>query len=170
MPTPFSSFYEPLRSLLGDRQVQGAWNYTDEALASGLRTCFATGKAPAGLSLADDSGGAITTAAALGDATQVAQDVKLGSDMALLCWWTIKGLVVGEDGKMSVQTRSVTVRDGGDRKAELLMQIELWIREAQIDQTFDTTQRFAQWAAARVSPGDYAGLNAVTPQQYQYTL
>lgn len=167
--TPFTAFYEVLRSLLGDRQVNGAWNYPDGVLASALRTCFATGRAPARYTLADD-GGAIITAANLGDATQVFQDVSLGGDLARICWFTVKGLIIGEDGKMSVQTRSVSVRDGGDRKEDLLVQLELWIREDQIEGLFDTAQKFAQWAHAGVQPRDYPALEVVTPQRYQFTV
>lgn len=171
MPTPFSAFYESLRSLLGDRQVNGAWNYPDARLDSALRTAFATGKTPAPYRLADGDGDPVAlTANGLQDAVQVQQEVTLGGDFARICWHACKGLVVGEDGKMHVQTRSVTIKDGGDRKADLLVQLDLWIREGDIDALFDTSQRFAQWAAARVQPADYPGMEVVTPQKYQFVV
>lgn len=171
MPTPFSAFYESLRSLLGDRQVNGAWNYPDAKLDSALRTAFATGRTPAPYALADANGDAVTlTANGLQSATQILQEVKLGGDFARICWHACKGMIIGEDGRMHVQTRSVTIRDGGDRKADLLVQLDLLIREGDIDSLFDTTQRFAQWAAARVQPADYPGLETVTPQKYKYVV
>lgn len=167
--TPFTAFYEPLRLLLGDRQSNGAWNYEDATLASALRTVFATGRQPAAYRLVDDAGVAVTPAN-LGDATQVSPAVALGGDFARIAHVTAKALILGEDGQISVNTRSVSVRDGGERKRDLLIHLELAIRDDQIDDLFDTVQRFAQWCAARVQPADYPSVNVVTPPKYGFTV
>lgn len=167
--TPFSAFYLPLRGLLADRFENGSWGYPDEVLDSGLRTCFAANWNPPNYFLSDGTN-AVTTLAGLADAIGVTPDIALGGDLALLCYYTVKGMIVGEDGAMAVNTRSVSIRDHGERKRDLLIQLDLWIRNGEIGQRFDTAQRFAQWAAARVQPADYPGMNIVTPQKYNFVV
>lgn len=155
--TPFTAFYAPLRSLLGDRQTEGAWTYEDGTLASALSGTFAMGRSPAGFALATDEGAAVSSAN-IGDATQVKPDVDLGGNFARICYEAARLLVLGEDGAVRVQTRAFSVSDQGDRRRDLLAQLELWIREGQIDELFDVSQRFVQWASAGVKLTDYPGI------------
>lgn len=169
MSTPLSAFHATLRSLLGDRQANGAWNYPASTLDAALRGVFATGQAPAGYALHDADNAAVD-AAGLATATQISPPVALGKDFAMLCWRAAMGLVCGEDGQGRIVTRAMSIADGGDRKRDLLIQLDLWIRESQIDELFDTAQRFVQWATAGVQAKDYPTVTVVTPQQYDVTI
>lgn len=113
--TPFTVLYDPLRAILGDREVNGVWHYAQETLASGLRAVLLTGAGPAGYTLKGSDPYA---------AVEVEPELQLGDDAALLLYDAVMLLVRGEDGALSWNTRSLSVRDGGDRKKDLLWELE----------------------------------------------
>jgi hypothetical protein len=155
MATPFSAFYGPLRTLLGDRNVGGLFMYPDETLDSGLRTVFAVGKQPTGYSLLTGGGDAVTTGN-LSDADKITPDVSLGDPFALICLWTAKFLISGEDGAFRYTTRSISVADKGDRKRDLLCELEVRIDELLAGECFGTLQSFASWILAGAEEAEYA--------------
>lgn len=138
--TSFSDLYDTMRALLGDRRVHGVWHYPDPVLLSALRSIFIMGRQPSGYQLAGDNP---FVAVALQPA------IKLGDDAALLIYDACLALVAGEDGAMSFTTRSLSVNDKGDRKADLL-----WEFRAKIDDirggtaVWSTLQTFAQFVTA----------------------
>lgn len=151
--TAFETFYPVMRAILGDRQVGGMWNYTDADLLSALRAVFALGRAPEGYAM--DPANPATGA-------NVTPDVALGDVFALIAYDACLILVAPEDGKNSYRTRSISVTDGGDRKRDLLFELERLtsaIRDG--DCVFATYQTFAAWAGVReqVEPGlAYSGI------------
>ena len=133
--TAFPEFYEVMRAILGDRQVLGVgWHYASTDLRSALRSVVALGRGPAGYALD----------AALAASTGITPDVAQGDPYALFCYDACLLLVGGEDGALSYQTRSMTVRDAGDRKRDLLWELREMVHEIRNGGVyFSTTQIFA---------------------------
>lgn len=134
-----AALYPFLRSLVGDRQVMGAWHYRNDDLASAIRTTFVTGRAPATYRLAGD----------IQTATAITPDLQVGDDMAIVLYESALILIGGEDGKKSIKTRELTVADGGDRKRDLLSEMALQIYRIRAGTTvFSTSQTLAQFFQA----------------------
>lgn len=135
--TSFTDFYPTLRAILGDRQVMGLWNYGDADLLSALRSVFALGRGPAGYAL---------DAAALNQATGVDPAVELGDPFALIAYDACLILVGGEDGAMSIRTRSLSISDSGHRKRDLLWELRGLVSDIRGGGAyFSTRQSIAQW-------------------------
>lgn len=153
----FSDFYEVMRALLGDRWVSGlGWHYADTDLRSALRSVFALQRAPAGYTLN----------AGLSASTGLLPVAITGDAYALIAYEACMILVGGEDGEMAVQTRGVTVRDGGDRKRDLLWSLREMIYELRDGGSyFSCTQTFSQWVGTMrhaLEEGRALGLNPDT--------
>lgn len=131
-----STLYPFLRSLLGDRQVMGAWHYSEADLLSAVRTAFAAGRSPSGYSLV----GSLATA------TAITPEMSSGDAMARLLYASVLILIAGEDGAKSIRTRELTVTDGGHRKRDLLSEMRLQIHRIESgDCVFSTQQSLAQF-------------------------
>lgn len=126
-----------MRAVLGDRQVMGVWHYPDVDLLAALRGIFALGRGPAGYAM---------DPASVSSGTGVAPEVAFGDDWALITYDACFLLIGGEDGRLSYRTRSLSVRDGGDRKRDLLWELENRVHEIRNGASyFSTYQSFAQW-------------------------
>lgn len=141
MPTTaFTDLHDTMRALLGDRQVHGNWLYSSEVLSSALRSVFITGRQPTGYQLDGDNPFA---------AVALAPAIKLGDDAALIIYDACMTLISGEDGHLDFITRSLTVRDYGDRKADLLWELRGKIEEIRNGgAVWSTLQTLAQYVGA----------------------
>lgn len=145
MSTPFASLYTPLRAILGDRAVNTVWNYDGPTLDSALRAVMLTGRGPQGYTLDGDPWTSST----------LAQDLQVGDDAALLLFDAALVLVAGEDGALSYTTRSLSVRDGGERKSALLWDLQNRIHEIRNGASvFATFQSFMQYLVSMGSDGN----------------
>lgn len=146
MSTPLTELRPFLRAILGDCAVYGAYAYEDATLDSAVKAVFAANRAPGGYTLSGGSGSAI---ALLSSATGISPTLASGDDLALILNQACLLLVTGEDGTMTLRTRSLTIADGGDRKRDLLA--DLRERVYQIENggaCFDTQQSVKQWLIA----------------------
>ncbi|GEM_PF-4820416 len=137
-----TDFYDPIRSILGDREVHGMWNYSDTTLASAVKTLFKVGRAPQGYVL-DGVGGTITP------------DVQAGNDYALICYDAALLLIGGEDGAIAYRTRVISVHDQGHRKRDLLSELRQLIYEIRDGAAiFTSTQSFIAFLGNTPASGD----------------
>lgn len=107
----FDFFYDTLRLILGDEQVHGIWNYSDEKLDTAVKSVFMLGRAPTSYALDQDT-------------DIITPDVKQGDDYALVCYEAVLLTVGGEDGAMRIQTRELSISDEGHRKRDLLAELK----------------------------------------------
>lgn len=116
-----TDFYPTVRALAGDRQIHGVWNYGDADLLSAVRSVFLLGRGPDGYALATPALSATTFTPDI-PSTEPAS-------FAQICYEAVIVLLTGEDGSMTIQTRAMTVRDGGERKRDLLMEMRQRLAE-----------------------------------------
>lgn len=129
-----SLFYGPIRLILGDRKVQGLWNYDDDTLKSAITTTFFVNLAPPGYAL--DPASMIITPDPGGDAAAL-----LTFQSALLC-------IGGEEGANSFRTKAISVHEFGDRKRDLLADLRQKIYEIRDGNAqFSTLQGFVAFLA-----------------------
>jgi hypothetical protein len=147
-----TALYPFIRSLVGDRQVMGAWHYRNDDIASAVRTAFVTGRAPIQYHLVGD----------LQTAMEIAPDLATGDDMAIVLYEAALILIGGEDGRKSIKTRELTLTDGGDRKRDLLHELKLQVyRIRSGDTVFSTSQTLTQFfGAGEVKWSDLMGMSA----------
>jgi len=139
-----------MRAVLGDRLVMGLWHYAEDDLLSALRSVFALGRGPAGYAMDPP---AMT-------AMGVSPMVNFGDNWALLIYEACLTLIGGEDGLMQYRTRSLTVKDGGERKRDLLLDLGQKVYEIRNGAAFFSTyQSFAQWAGVAEAEGTRGVLN-----------
>lgn len=112
MPTPYTSFYTPLRTVLGDRDAYGLYAYPDADLVAALDVIFLTGGGPDGFTAA---------------AGQITPEVEAGDDFALILFRAALLLITGEDGAGSMRTRALSVSDQGQRKRDLTTELRIKI-------------------------------------------
>ena len=160
--TIFADFYEVMRAILGDRQVAGlGWHYADADLRSALRTVIALGRGPTGYTL--DAG--------ISASTGITPDVALGDAYALITYDACLIAIGGEDGALSYQTRSMTVRDGGDRKRDLLWEMKALVHEMRNGAAyFTSSQTFAQFIGTMRHAFDQGGGFGLNPDYVSTTL
>lgn len=106
----FQKLRDVMRTVLGDRQVHGAWNYPDADLDGAIKAVFLLNRGPAGfrLNVAED---------------QIDPEFTTGDQFALVCYDACLLRIGGEDGAIRVQTRAVTLADEGHRKRDLLYEL-----------------------------------------------
>jgi hypothetical protein len=114
--TKISDLRPFIRSLLGDVNQLGMWQYPDDQLDSAVRTVFATGNGPTAYSLSTATG----TVGQLAAATDVAPALD-GSALALVLYAAAMTIAVGITGASDIRTRTITVKEGAERKLALLM-------------------------------------------------
>jgi hypothetical protein len=135
----FDKLYDPLRALLGDRQVHGNWNYTDPMLTSAIKSVFLLNRGPERFKL-NDTQDAITP--------DFDPDHD-GDKYALTVYQAALLLIGGEDGAYRIHTRAVSVVDSGDRKKDLMRELHRLIYETRDAVTvFTTYQDFRAWLGA----------------------
>lgn len=121
MSTPFTELHAVLRALLGDRQVHGNWNYSTDTFDATLRAVFLLGRTPAGYALNNANPAA---------ANGVTPTLPTGDAYALVAMEAALMIITSEDGAMTFQTRSLTVRDGGERRKGLIQELQQRIYDA----------------------------------------
>lgn len=114
MPTPFSSFYTPLRTVLGDRDPYGVYAYSNADLDGALDVIFLTGQGPEGY---------------VASAGSIEPSVSVGDDFGLILFKAALLLIHGEDGAGSMKTKALSVSDQGQRKRDLTTELRLKISD-----------------------------------------
>lgn len=110
--TAYSTFYTPLRAVLGDRDAFGMFAYSDADLNAALDVIFLTGQGPEGYTSA---------------AMQITPDMTAGDDFGLVLFKAALMLIMGEDGAGSMTTRALSVSDRGERKEGLTTELRIKI-------------------------------------------
>lgn len=130
--TPYSRFYLPLRTVLGDRDPHGLYAYSEADLDSSLDVLYLTGEMPE---------------AYTADSAFITPGVARGDDFALILYRAALLLVQGEDGAGSWKTRALSVSDQGQRKRDLLTHFRLKLSDAENGGgiVFETQQNFFAW-------------------------
>ncbi|HEX4630019.1 MAG TPA: hypothetical protein VH188_03570 [Chthoniobacterales bacterium] len=129
----FDKFYPVLRTILGDEQIHGLWNYANERLDSAIRSVFLLGRGPSGFALSNAQ-------------DQVNPDPPSGDPFALICYDACLLLIGGEDGAMRIHTREISITDDGHRKRDLLLLLRQQIYEVRDGAAvFSTVQNFEQF-------------------------
>jgi len=129
----FDALYDTLRCILGDEEVHGVWNYSDDKLDSAVKSIFLLGRGPAGYALDEDQ-------------VEIVPDLKSGDDFALTCYDACKLMVGGEDGEMRLHTREITLHDAGHRKRDLLAELAQLIYDIRDGSAvFTTRQNFDEF-------------------------
>lgn len=141
MSTLLSEFRDPLRLLLGDMDPLENYQFTDDHLERGVRAVFQCGLQPT------EDNSATTAEYALNDAgTAISPTVPSGDDFALIAYRAAKLLVMGQDGAISYRTRALSVNDRGDRKKDLMRELELLIHRIEGGLCVFASQRsFVLW-------------------------
>lgn len=112
----FDKFYPVVRTILGDEEIHGIWNYNDDRLDSAIKSVFLLGRGPKGYLLNDAQ-------------TDINPDPPSGDPYALISYEASLLLVFGEDGEVRMRTRSVWLIDKGERKRDLLIELGQLIYE-----------------------------------------
>lgn len=138
--TAFADIYPVVRALLGDRQVHGLWNYDDASIDSTLRAVLLLGRGPDGYAL-DNT--------VPSSANGITPDLRTGDDYALVAMEAALMMIVPDDGAFMVKTRSLTVRDMGDRRKGLIDELRQRIYMTRDgNAVFATYQSLVQFFAA----------------------
>jgi len=135
-----------VRCVLADRRVNGMFHYTDDVIKDAVRAEFLFNQAPSGFALDD-----IMTP------TQVVPDlVASGGDLfAWIVFDTALLLITGEDGKMQIRTKVIWVRDEGERKRDLLIDLRIKVFNIKHgDAQFTTYQSFIAFLGNMPASGD----------------
>lgn len=145
MSTKISDLRPFIRALLGDVESLGVWQYANDQLDTAVRTVFATGNAPAGYAL-ETGGGTVPQFAA-----SIAITPAL-SGMALprVLYEAAMLIAVGIAGATDIRTRSLTVKEGKERKLSLLIRFreELGRIDEESSSPFDSAQSLTHWIIA----------------------
>jgi hypothetical protein len=131
--TGFDELYETLRIILGDEEVHGIWNYSDEKLDSAVKSVFLLGRGPDGYALNSGQDG-------------IEPSLTAGDPYALVCYDASLLMVGGEDGAVRVHTREITLTDEGHRKRDLLIELRQLIYQIRDGAAvFMTSQNFDEF-------------------------
>ena len=138
--------YAMIRCVLRDRKVNGMFNYSDDVLKDAVRAVFLFNQAPRGFLLDDPM-----------NPQKVVPDlVAAGGD--LFAWIVFDAcllLITGEDGKMQIRTKVVWVRDEGERKRDLLIDLRIKVYNIKHgDAQFTTYQSFIAFLGNMPASGD----------------
>lgn len=143
--------------MLRDVQNLGIWQYPDEDLASAVRTTFALGKAPAAYSLTTGAG----TVAQLASATEISPALS-GASLSRVLYETALLIAQGMVGASDIRTRSITLKEGPERKLALLMAFNKELarldEEGADESPIATGQGLVQWLIATNGGEDAWGL------------
>jgi hypothetical protein len=148
MATTFASLLDLMRVILGDREVHGAWKYSESALVSALRGAIMMGRGPTGYALVGNPFTAVS----------IEPDIKLGDDAALLVYDACLMMIAGEDGAFSFTTRTLSVNDKGERKSDLLWDLRSRINAIRGGGGFWTTVQSLQQYLVALPHGRSEGL------------
>lgn len=140
--TPFSDFYVPLRTLLGDTDPYQVYDRQDDELDGAIRSVFLLGRSPF-------VNGSTTPAYALsGDrqtADEIDPDIPNGDDFALIAYEAAL-LLVGGENQQSYRTRGLSVTNTNAPRRNLISELKLKIYEIKGGaECFATSQSFIVW-------------------------
>jgi hypothetical protein len=151
---PINLYFGPLRVVLGDRQVHGLWNYSDETLAQAISAVFFLNRGPDGFVLVPSTGG--NNASSSINQEVAPNPMVAGGDFA--AWITYEAALLaltGEDGAFMMKSRVLWVRDFGERKRDLLSELRMLIyRIKDGDAVFTTSQSFVAFLGNMPASGN----------------
>lgn len=147
MSTKISDLRLFIRALLGDVESLGVWQYANDQIDSAVRTVFATGNAPAGYALSTTDG----TVAQFSASTLITPALS-GIALSRVLYEAAILIAVGIAGATDIRTRSLTVKEGGERKLSLLIRFREELgridEEAEETSPFDSSQSLTHWIIA----------------------
>lgn len=154
----FDQLYDTVRTILGDENVHGIWNYSDDKLDSAIKSVFLLGRGPDGYKLDEDQ-------------VEIVPDLTAGDPYALTCYDACMLLIGGEDGAIRMHTREVTLVDEGHRKRDLLIELRQQIYQVRDGKAVWTTRQNFDEFVHSLRPGFIFGMAGVelttTPPEIQ---
>jgi hypothetical protein len=146
-----ADFYEPLRALLRDNDVQQQEN-SDDQLAAALRSAWRLGLWPAGFIVAG---------------TAVDPEVPVGMKFAEVVMETAIFMTVGETGAYSFSTRALSETDHGDRKRDILQYCRTRLHELRDgDAVFSSRQSLVAFFNTVADVADLATISVNPPLNF----
>ena len=105
-------FRPAVRTLIGDDDPQDLTQYTDDQIDAATKLVFQCGMQPEGHTLTG---------------TAIAPAIDDGDSFALVVFKAAMMRLFGAEGGMSYRTRAISVTDRGDKKRDLLLELERMI-------------------------------------------
>ena len=147
MSTKISDLRLFIRALLGDVESLGIWQYSNDQLDTAVRTVFATGNAPSGYALETAAGSVPQFAASIAITPALS-----GMALSRVLYEAAMLIAVGIAGATDIRTRSLTVKEGKERKLSLLIRFREELgridEESDASSPFDSSQSLTHWIIA----------------------
>lgn len=103
-----------MRTILGDRKVHGMWSYSDDELFGAVVSVFAVGLAPSPYALSPNN--PVT-------AKEIQPELPTGREYGMVVYNAVRLMIGGEESGGSLVTRSMTVKDSGQRQKRLMSEL-----------------------------------------------
>lgn len=131
--TQISDFRDTVRLLLGDDDPQGLTEYTNAQIDQAVLVVFRLGQQPTDYELGEDL-------------TTISPAVSSGDDFALIAYRAARLRLGGEEGGSTFRTRAMMVQDKGERKRDLMLELERLIHGIEGGECcFSTQSDFVAW-------------------------